>query len=277
MGDLRITQAVIEVLHEQPDPDLRVTQTVVEVLESLVFSPEAGSATSDSFNRADGPLGSNWETNTGSGLRVTGSKVTPNATGYVGAHFVGAEFSDNHSSQITRASAGQDPAPAVRASAGGNWYAWFADGTVRKSVGGSVSTIGSLAAFENGNTAKLEVIGEAISAFLNDVHQGTINDGDLPNGAPGIVFKNDNGNGPSADDWEGEDLEPPLLRDPRKIGRLVSVRGSGTPHSHQLRTGRITVVGAGSRVTVVVKGGETYTNIPKWSRLSPLTTGWKRT
>lgn len=68
-----------------------------------------------------------------------------------------------------------------------------------------------------------------------------------------------------------------MTTDVRKVGRLVAVKGSGTPHTLQLRPARITVVGAGTLVTAVVKGGETYALLPKWSRSAPTTTGWIRT
>jgi hypothetical protein len=69
-----------------------------------------------------------------------------------------------------------------------------------------------------------------------------------------------------------------MALDPRKVRRLVAVKGAGTPHPAQLRPARITAVGAGTTVTVKVlhKTGETYT-LPKWSRASPAVTGWIRT
>lgn len=67
-----------------------------------------------------------------------------------------------------------------------------------------------------------------------------------------------------------------MATDPRKVGRLVAVRGAGTPHPGQLRPAVITAVGTGTNITCVVKGGETYTDIPRWSRAAPTTTGWVR-
>jgi hypothetical protein len=61
--------------------------------------------------------------------------------------------------------------------------------------------------------------------------------------------------------------------DPRKVGRLVAVRTT----AGKLRPARITAVGTGFLITCVVKGAETYTNLPKWSRLTPSTAGWIRT
>lgn len=68
----------------------------------------------------------------------------------------------------------------------------------------------------------------------------------------------------------------------RKIGRLVAVRhppGPANPEPHQLRPARITAVGLGTNVTckVLHPSGETYVDIPRWSRSAPAVTGWVRT
>lgn len=53
---------------------------------------------------------------------------------------------------------------------------------------------------------------------------------------------------------------------PKTIGGLA----------RRLRSARITAVGAGTNVTCIDEGGITYTDIPRWSRSSPGTTGWER-
>jgi hypothetical protein len=71
-----------------------------------------------------------------------------------------------------------------------------------------------------------------------------------------------------------------MAADPRKVGRLVAVRPPLINGTRRLRPARITAVGAGTNITCQVDthGGaaETYTNIPRWSRSSPATTGWVR-
>lgn len=51
------------------------------------------------------------------------------------------------------------------------------------------------------------------------------------------------------------------------------------PRKYQLRPARITAVGSGTNVTckVLHANGETYTDLPRWSRLTPNTPGWVRT
>lgn len=44
----------------------------------------------------------------------------------------------------------------------------------------------------------------------------------------------------------------------------------------RIRPATITAVGGGTNVDCVVKGGETFSGIPKWDRSSPGTTGWIR-
>lgn len=44
----------------------------------------------------------------------------------------------------------------------------------------------------------------------------------------------------------------------------------------RLRRVRITAVGAGTNIDGTDEGGIAYTNIPRWSRSSPATTGWER-
>lgn len=61
--------------------------------------------------------------------------------------------------------------------------------------------------------------------------------------------------------------------DARKVGRHVVVRTA----AGKLRPARITAVGAGTQANLDVYGnGETYTNLPVWSRTTPSTPGWTR-
>lgn len=68
----------------------------------------------------------------------------------------------------------------------------------------------------------------------------------------------------------------------RKVNRLVAVRhppGPVNPNPTQLRPARITAVGLGTNVTckVLHAAGETYVDLPQWSRATPNVTGWVRT
>ena len=45
----------------------------------------------------------------------------------------------------------------------------------------------------------------------------------------------------------------------------------------QLRPARITALGSGTTINCTVKGGESYVNLPKWTRTTPATPGWVRT
>ena len=62
------------------------------------------------------------------------------------------------------------------------------------------------------------------------------------------------------------------MLDPRKVGRLVQVRTA----TGELRPARITAIGAGTNIHCTVKGAESYTNLPRWSRSAPATAGWIR-
>jgi len=61
--------------------------------------------------------------------------------------------------------------------------------------------------------------------------------------------------------------------DARKVNRHVVIRTA----AGKLRTAKITAVGAGTNVNADVYGnGETYTNLPVWSRTTSATPGWTR-
>ena len=160
-------------------------------------------AFSDNFNRADGGLGANWETITG----TTAPSIITNEVRYVGAGtfiFSGARvattaltFGVNQEASVTlRGGANNSIGPAVRISSGGTCY------FVRSQVGSSVTLLERFNGTTNSNSGsftgcptlvdgdviKLKVEGTSFTLFVNGTQCGSsVTDTTYASGQPGFL------------------------------------------------------------------------------------------
>jgi hypothetical protein len=182
---------------------------------------------SDDFNRANGPLGSNWFS-AAVGIGGTGPPaiLTNRCVGNVGegsAYYSATNFANTQASSFLFVST-SFAAPAVRMQANAiSWYAYFDNGSVQKCTEGTRVVIASFAGFSVGQRAKLTATGSTLEAFVNGVSVGTVVDTTYPTGAAGIAFV---GSGATIDDWEGEGDLPrePVLWSPQQASVVIPRR-----------------------------------------------------
>lgn len=169
---------------------------------------------SDDFNRANGPLGSNWVAMNGFPADITSNQVAGIGSTQSPVYWAEAttNFTDDHSSQVeARAfTAGSAFAYAlVRCSgidATANRYVLRTDGTtttIRKVINGTDTQLldcGTGASV--GDIIKLKIIGNTLTAYKNGSQIGTVaSGGEITTGQPGFsVF--DAG---AIDNWSASD------------------------------------------------------------------------
>jgi hypothetical protein len=179
---------------------------------------QSGSTASDSFNRANGSLGSNWTAMSDGAMTIASDAVSGgNANDNSGEIWTGSSFGSDQFSQIqltgTQLSGGQWLGVTVRAQNGGqNGYSglyWWNNGDPLlmlfermngqwTQLGGSVPT-GPLA---GGTTLEVEASGSTISMLENGSQIIAANDTTVTGGAPGIMaFGTATG-----DNWSGGSL-----------------------------------------------------------------------
>lgn len=163
-------------------------------------------AVTDNFNRADGGLGANWTTSGDDGPAIASNAAIGTQSEYTAAFYSGVSFNATHTSQIVKGNASNYQGPGVRIDTGtgfGIWVIYFNHGDLQLcSDGSGGDSIGSPAAFTNGQTAKLAVNGTTYTMSINGTPDagGTVTDATLSDGAPGIGFYGTSG---TADNWEG--------------------------------------------------------------------------
>ena len=185
---------------------------------------------SDSFNRADGGLGSNWTAMSDGAMTIRSQAVAGGNAGYSGDIWSGSTFASDQFSQVqvtsNQLTAGQWIGPAVRAqNSGQNLYLgiyFWNNGSpqlrlyLRTSGNwtqlGSSYNSGPLAA---GTTLELSAAGSTISFLENNVSVITVTDTSLTGGAPGIMAY---GTG-QADNWSAANVAAGLSY---SIGGTVS-------------------------------------------------------
>ena len=139
----------------------------------------------DDFNRADGPLGANWETFGDNPPTIVSNQFS--SPGFNGARYIGADFGNDHYSEII-ANKSTHMAVAVRIQDVDNYYFNFLEGGLFKRVAGNGSFVGNFELFwDEGDTVRLEAIGDQITLYINGISRGTLTDGDLTTGRPGIA------------------------------------------------------------------------------------------
>jgi hypothetical protein len=204
----------------------------------------------DDFNRADGALGANWTTAHNGGGKVLGNAYAP-VTNYTSeaALYSGTAFTAMQYSQAKRASFGEFAGLAVRMSVGGNYYAWFHNGTLQKFVGGTGTTLGTFATFGVGPVVRLQIVGNTLEGFISGASQFTFTDSTSPltTGQPGLATYN-MADGCKIDDWEGGDL-PPTIASLAPVGGAPGTTVPVTITGNAFASGA-TVAVSGTGVTV---------------------------
>ncbi|MGA9673323.1 MAG: hypothetical protein WBQ94_29295, partial [Terracidiphilus sp.] len=188
---------------------------------SIAILPQTAFAVSatDNFNRASGPLGSNWTDISDGGLAISsGVVVGTNAAGVSGDIRTAESYSSNHYSLVqvtsTQLTSGQWIGPAVRLQNGGQGgylgiYYWNYGNPqlmIFKRSGenswtqlGNAYSCGALAA---GTQLELAAMGSTISFLENGVARITATDTSFTGGAPGIISY---GTG-AVGNWTGGDI-----------------------------------------------------------------------
>lgn len=164
----------------------------------------------DNFNRADGPIGSNW-TGAIHGFQIVSNATTGDTNGANNLVFWNADtFNADQKSEVTVTAIGNGQGPAVRCNAtgGGNGYIVYAAGTViqlYEFTNGTATLVhdysSSIAA---GDVLRIEAEGTTIRVYKNNVQVGTdITDSTHATGSAGLYSGSDTG---SMDDWTGDNL-----------------------------------------------------------------------
>jgi hypothetical protein len=189
------------------------TSAVTNVSVSCAANP-AG-ANSDDFNRADGPLGSDWTDMSDGGLTISSGAVAGTAAGGLSGDMrTGEPYSSDQYSQLqltaTQLTGNQWIGPAIRLQDGGQdgyvgIYAWDngspefklyeRTGTTWIQLGNAVST----APLAAGSTLKLMAVGASLAFTVNGVEEIAAADTKYSGGAPGIIADGT----AQADNWSG--------------------------------------------------------------------------
>lgn len=159
----------------------------------------------DDFNRADGGLGSGWETLVSLSWAIVSNAAVPTSSGGTNTETRRTEsFSGDHYAQCdceytdpaAPGSGNSRSGPAVRVQADGSCYrATFTDNdiVIRKVTGGGNNAGTFLTDFIAANwphttlrTLKLEAIGSTINVYADGALLGGVTDTDLTGGKPGL-------------------------------------------------------------------------------------------
>lgn len=167
----------------------------------------------DDFNRANGALGSNWSSSDGNAAYtiVSNTAASSNAQAEEAVWWNPISFNANQFAQatITTVSSNAFIGPAVRVSAGGNYYGFYGDNASRyliSVVGGTWTSLATLGTgFANNDVVRLEVEGTTLRAYINDVLWTSVTDSSLSSGSPGLTSWANNVDG-RLDDFTAADL-----------------------------------------------------------------------
>lgn len=198
---------------------LRPTGDRYEIwLGSLVWEfPLIRGGASDDFNRAnETPIAAPW-TDVGlpGSLNLTTNAVRCPATSDSGIYYAAAASSADQFSQCSLGNVSSGTGgPCVRSSTAGNiYFIEVVSGSASeygKMVGGGYSDLGAGGAGLT-NPVRMEAEGTTLRVFANGVQiPNSKTDGSLVAGQPGIFLY---ANGATADDWSGDNLEPPPSAD----------------------------------------------------------------
>src|SRR5574343_2079742 len=181
-------------------------------------------AYTDSFNRADGGLGSAWTNITADVLAIVSNAVrggTAGNTHYAHVATATRDFADDHYAQITcTAVTGNDSmGPCVRVN-GSGCYSIRADttsdatrrivridGTTRTVIGTVTITIAA------NDVLKLTAEGSTIKAYKNGVRQDTATDSTYSTGQPGMFYLRGGTGAGRIDNFEADDISTTTITD----------------------------------------------------------------
>jgi Putative esterase len=192
---------------------------VTNVAVSCAATGGTATSAADGFNRADGPLGSNWADITDGGLAITsqavaGTKTGAGDAGLTGDSWAADTFTSNQYSQVqvtaTQLTGGQWIGPSVRAQSGGQngyvgiyfWNSGSPQLMLFKRSAGNWTQIGgtvNISALTAGATLAVQATGSTISFLLNGTQKISATDTSFTGGAPGIMSF---GTG-QVDNWTG--------------------------------------------------------------------------
>lgn len=165
----------------------------------------------DSFNRADGGLGSNWtDQGADSALTIISNQVHSGGA-YAFAFWNADTFAADQYSQCVCVTGNSFSGPSVRASGtGGSRSAYFLDSsvagtTIRKQVAAAETVLKTIANPAVNDVVRLEVSGSTLTIKYNGTTIDTTTDASLTSGSAGIVCYN-GGTSERVDDWEGGNL-----------------------------------------------------------------------
>lgn len=128
----------------------------------------------DNFNRADGALGANWTTHTGT-FSILSNQAQGTAAGTIAWAGAGSPFSANHYSEIKAITTGKYYGPAVNVSAGGNAVGWHQLGHIHLLIDGVLTfQFGTLAGFTLNDVVSLTREGMYVVAHKNGTLVGGI-------------------------------------------------------------------------------------------------------
>jgi hypothetical protein len=154
-----------------------------------------GTQISDTFARADGPLGANWTTVSGT-CSISGFKVVMNPGGgtYTQCNYTGSSFNNDQYAQATTSAPGQFVGVGVRLQGGAvsGYYFFCGAGTsliLQKLVAGVPTNLGT-SGCAVGDILKLTISGSSLFAYKNGVQVFTATDTTFTSGSPGVIAVN---------------------------------------------------------------------------------------
>lgn len=164
---------------------------------------------SDSFNRADGGLGSNWTKSSTDALAIASNVVVGTSNHCVSYWSANTWVNDQYCQLTIGGAASRYHGAVVRHQSGSlSYYVMFANiaasqATIYRFDNGSGSLLGSVVgsiAWAAGDTMKLDVAGSTLTAYRNGGSIFTRSDATYTGGYPGIDVIAVAGT-PTVDDW----------------------------------------------------------------------------
>jgi hypothetical protein len=175
------------------------------------FRPPSGATTNatDTFDRADGGLGANWTTQTGTAIAIVSNQAkTTTASTDQFAFWNANTFDANQRSLVTVTTENLGTViVSVRCSGtGGSMNAYWArkDG-IHKFVAGAYTQLlaDDAASLVQNGILEIRVVGTTIKRYVDGVEDGSVTDASLASGSPGLGFYLNSGVESTANNWEG--------------------------------------------------------------------------
>lgn len=164
----------------------------------------------DNFNRANGPIGSNWTAVTGAWLVDINEARPDTAANFSAVYWNADTFGNDQYAQVVIKNIGTPAGgPAVRIATGGaqSWYVCYVNSpnlTLDKLVGGAYTSLATAALPSVGDTLRTEVSGTTVRCLVNGTQVASVTDTSLASGAAGLSGYN--AGNTSVDDFEAGNL-----------------------------------------------------------------------